>query len=127
MEKDFNLVQHCVRVSVEDMDGIIPNFSCGNADLDDFFHNDALPYAEEFLMVLADNPEKIVCAFTVSNDSVKMALVPTNKIKNGFRYFYDSEEQEKEAFHISSDEELHQRLMIFDLIALSKKTRQQDR
>lgn len=204
MEKDFNIAKQCVRVSVEEMDGVFPEFSCGNVDLDDFFHNDALPYCEQLLgktyvMVLADNPGKVVCAFTLSNDSVKMALVPSNKIKNrlqrpipnqkrmrsypavligrlgvakefqglniggqlllyimmwflnrdnktgcrflvvdayntpavlkfyernGFRYFYDTEEQERKAFHIPQDETLHQRLMIFDLITLAKKLRE---
>lgn len=203
MEKGFTLAERCIRVSVEDMEGFMPDFTCGNADLDEFFHNDALPYSLEllgktYLMVLADNPAKVVCAFTLSNDSVKMALVPTNKIKNklqrpipnqkrmrsypavligrlgvanefqglnvgsqllqyimmwflekdnktgcrflvvdayntpavlnfyeknGFRYFYESEVQEKEAFHIAEDEQLHQRLMILDLMTLAKKMR----
>lgn len=202
MEETFSLTERCIRLPIDEIGTISEGFACGNEDLDDFFHNDAPLYAKELLgktyvMVLADNPNKIVCAFTVSNDSVKMALVPDNKLrnrmqrgipnqkrmrsypavligrlgvsmdfkglhigsqlltyimmwfinrdnktgcrflvvdayndsavlsfylKNGFRFFYDSEEQEREAFHICIDAPLRQRLMIFDLMAMVRQT-----
>ena len=61
-------------------------FSCGNADLDEFFMNDALLYNENLLgktycYLLNDNPSVIVCAFTVSNDSVRVDLLPNSRKK----------------------------------------------
>jgi len=51
-------------------------FSCGDDDLDDFFHNDASKYAEELLgktycWVTDKEPRMIVAMFTLSNDSIK--------------------------------------------------------
>lgn len=51
-------------------------FSCGNDDMDDFFHNDARLYAEELLgksycFVTTEAPHQIVAMFTVANDSIK--------------------------------------------------------
>ena len=53
------------------------SFSCGNEDLDDFFKNDATRYAyylmgKSYCFRKNDDPTKIVCAFTVSNDSIRM-------------------------------------------------------
>lgn len=203
MEGKFSLSERCIRLSIEDIGAIHHDFSCGDADLDEFFHHDAPLYASELLgktyvMALAENPDRVVCAFTVSNDSVKMALVPDNKIRNrlqrsipnqkrmrtypavligrlgvstefkglhigdqllayimmwfisrenktgcrflvvdayntphvlefylrnGFRFFYQTEEQEREAFHVPSDYPLQQRLMIFDLMTMVKRLR----
>ena len=59
-------------------------FSCGNADLDDFFINDATRYAQ-FLMgksycfCLNENPTKIVCALTISNDSIRIYDLPRSR------------------------------------------------
>ena len=60
------------------------SFSCGNADLDDFFLNDATRYAQ-FLMgksycfCLNEKPTKIVCALTVSNDSIRIYDLPRSR------------------------------------------------
>ena len=59
-------------------------FSCGNEDLDDFFAHDATRYAH-FLMGktycfrLVDDPRRIVCAFTVSNDSIRIYDLPRGR------------------------------------------------
>ncbi|MBQ6083704.1 MAG: N-acetyltransferase [Bacteroidales bacterium] len=59
-------------------------FSCGNDDLDDFFRNDATRYAH-FLMGktycfrLNSNPSIIVCAFTISNDSIRIYDLPRSR------------------------------------------------
>ena len=50
------------------------SFSCGNEDLDGFFHNDAVSYAENlfgksYCYYLEESKADIVCAFTVSNAS----------------------------------------------------------
>lgn len=59
-------------------------FSCGNEDLDDFFAHDATRYAH-FLMGktycfrLNSDPSKIVCAFTISNDSIRIYDLPRGR------------------------------------------------
>lgn len=59
-------------------------FSCGNSDLDDFFANDATRYAH-FLMGktycfrLNSDPTKIVCALTLSNDSIRIYDLPRSR------------------------------------------------
>ncbi|MCQ2322393.1 MAG: N-acetyltransferase [Bacteroidales bacterium] len=58
--------------------------------MEDFFHNDAIPYAKErlgktYCFVNNDKPQtEIVAFFTVSNDSVKTTFIPkssTNKVQ----------------------------------------------
>lgn len=61
-------------------------FNCGNPDLDDFFLNDCHKYSQELLgksycFVLEDNPQIIICAFTIANDSIKVQLLPNNRKK----------------------------------------------
>jgi hypothetical protein len=48
-------------------------FLCGDKDLDEFFKEDAFLQEKELLcknycFTLDENPQKIVCAFTLSND-----------------------------------------------------------
>ncbi|WP_350289174.1 N-acetyltransferase [uncultured Croceitalea sp.] len=59
-------------------------FVCGHQDLDDFFKNDCDNYAYQLLgktycFRLDEDPSKIVCAFTVSNDSVRTKFLPSKK------------------------------------------------
>lgn len=59
-------------------------FSCGNEDLDDFFTNDATRYAyylmgKSYCFRKNDDPTKIVCAFTVSNDSIRIYDLPRSR------------------------------------------------
>lgn len=61
-------------------------FDCDNNDLNDFFCNDALNYSSELLgktycFTLDATPEIIVCAFTISNDSIKTFLLPNARKK----------------------------------------------
>ncbi|WPR72354.1 N-acetyltransferase [Flavobacterium sp. NG2] len=61
-------------------------FDCGNEDLNDFFQNDALNYQSELLgktycFTLDENPKIIVCAFTISNDSIKTTFLPNSRKK----------------------------------------------
>jgi hypothetical protein len=61
-------------------------FDCGNSDLNDFFCNDALNYCAELLgktycFTLDENPEIIICAFTISNDSIKTFNLPNARKK----------------------------------------------
>lgn len=69
-------------------------FSCDNSDLDDFFANDALLYHQRllgktYLFCLKENPDIIVSAFTLSNDSIRI----TNKFNEDFKeQFLDNTE-----------------------------------
>ena len=61
-------------------------FDCDNQDLNDFFQNDAINYSTELLgksycFTLDENPEIIVCAFTISNDSIKTTSLPNSRKK----------------------------------------------
>lgn len=59
-------------------------FTCGDEDLDDFFVHDALRYKAELLgktycFVLDEDPRVIVCMFTLSNDSIRVDVIPNNR------------------------------------------------
>lgn len=61
-------------------------FTCGNPDMDDFFMNSAPLYAKNLLgktycYLLKSDPTVMVCAFTVSNDSVRVDLLPNSRKK----------------------------------------------
>ena len=61
-------------------------FDCGNTDLNDFFRNDSLNYhsvllGKSYCFTLDENPKIIVCAFTISNDSIKTFLLPNARKK----------------------------------------------
>ena len=61
-------------------------FSCGDKDLDDFFHNDADNYNRQLLgksycYRLIENPSVIVCAFTLANASMDVRLLPNSRKK----------------------------------------------
>lgn len=61
-------------------------FTCGDDDLDDFFQHDALKYETELLgktycFVLDENPTIIVCMFTLSNDSIRVDIIPNSRGK----------------------------------------------
>ena len=67
-------------------------FSCGNADLDEFFQHDAPLYSRQMLgksycFSLDEDMSVIVCAFTLSNDSIRVDMLPTaGKRKCGRTY-----------------------------------------
>lgn len=61
-------------------------FSCGNTDLDEFFWHDAPAYSKQMLgksycFRLDDDPSVIVCAFSLSNDSIRVDMLPNNREK----------------------------------------------
>jgi hypothetical protein len=62
------------------------SFDCGDTDLNEFFTQDVLLYTAELLgksycFTLTENPKEIVCAFTVSNDSIKTFVLPNARKK----------------------------------------------
>ncbi len=61
-------------------------FDCGDTDLNDFFAHDSLLYSrnlmgKSYCFTLDADPRIIVCAFTVSNDSIKVADLPNARKK----------------------------------------------
>ena len=61
-------------------------FSCGNSDLDEFFMKDSTLNSEKLLgktycYLLNEDPTVIVCAFTLSNDSVRVDQLPNSRKK----------------------------------------------
>ena len=61
-------------------------FDCDHADLNDFFKNDVLDYSEQLLgktycFTLDEDPSIIICAFTISNDSIKTTHLPNSRKK----------------------------------------------
>ncbi len=61
-------------------------FDCDNQDLNEFFAKDAINYSSELLgksycFILDKNPSIIVCAFTISNDSIKVLNLPNSRKK----------------------------------------------
>ena len=77
------------------------SFSCGNEDLDGFFHNDAVAYAENLF-------GKSYCYYP---EESKADVV-------GFDFMFSTEEQKKSYRGIVSDKPLKTRLMYFDLILI---------
>ncbi len=68
----------------------LDSFSCGDEDLDDFFHQEACLYDGQllgktyFFATEKSGKDEIVCVFTLANDSIKAALIPNasrNKIQ----------------------------------------------
>jgi len=61
-------------------------FDCGHPDLNDFFSNDCIAYSKELLgksycFRLGNDPSIITCAFSVSNDSIKVNSLPNSRKK----------------------------------------------
>ena len=61
-------------------------FTCGNEDLDDFFQNDSIAYAEDlfgktYCFQMKENVKELLCAFTVSNASIFTMLLPNARKK----------------------------------------------
>lgn len=69
-------------------------FTCGNDDLDDFFQNDTIAYAEDlfgktYCFQMKRDSKEILCAFTVSNASIFTMLLPNarkKKVANNVAY-----------------------------------------
>ena len=61
-------------------------FSCGYDDLDEYFLKDSPLWADQmygktYCFVLKDDPLTIVCAFSLSNDTIRVDLLPNSQRK----------------------------------------------
>jgi len=75
------LLDNCI---VSPHSGEMLNFSCGDKDLDDFFHHDAIKYEQQLLgksycFRLKSDISVIVCMFTLSNSSIEARNLPNNR------------------------------------------------
>ena len=63
----------------------ITDFDCGDSDINDFFNHDALLFQHERLgqtyYFCLKGTKRVVCAFSLSADSLKTALLPGSRIK----------------------------------------------
>jgi len=63
----------------------ITGFDCGDSDLNEFFNHDALLFQSERLghtfYFCAKETKKVVCAFSLSADSIKTVLLPGSRRK----------------------------------------------
>lgn len=81
------LLDNCRFVSLEEvLSKQSTQFDCGHDDLNDFFANESMLYSKQLLgksycFVLEENPSVAVCAFTVSNDSIKVDVIPGSRKK----------------------------------------------
>lgn len=89
----YDINEQCLILKLTSELATLP-FNCGDTeddrDLEDFFHNQAMPFAKERLgqtyCVIDNNGEfaELVAFFTVSNDSIKTTFIPkkaVNKIE----------------------------------------------
>ena len=76
----------------------VESFDCGDADLNDFILNDALPYRKEKLAVTyayieKGKPNNVAAFFCLSNDRISLTDFD-NKTKNGFVPLNDEDADE---------------------------------
>lgn len=86
MASDFNLITDCsfVRLTTPLLN-VLPTIDCGDNDLNDFFNNEAILYSKALLgktyvWITNEDPQRVVGAFTVSNDSIKSKLLPKTAV-----------------------------------------------
>jgi GNAT superfamily N-acetyltransferase len=64
---------------------LIEDFDCGDSDINDFFNHDAILYQQQRLgktyYFRHKQTGKIVCAYSLSADSLKTVLLPNNRRK----------------------------------------------
>ena len=79
---DIDLTKECEQIELSYSD-LITNFDCGDQDLNDFFNRDSILYQNERLgktfYLRHKQSQKVVCAFSLSADSVKTFLLTNNR------------------------------------------------
>jgi len=83
----INLFVESTLISFQDLfPNQINQFDCDNKDLNDFFRNDSQIFndglmGKTYAFILDKEPKNIICAFTVSNDSIKANHFPNARKK----------------------------------------------
>jgi hypothetical protein len=83
----FLLEQCTLTIYDEELLNKAKKFDCGDTDLNEFFSKDLINYSDQLLgksycFTLDNDPTIIVCAFTISNDSIKTIHLPNNRKRN---------------------------------------------
>ena len=70
-------------------DNLLPKFDCGDEDLNEFFHKDAIKWQEELMAVTyyLELEETAILYFSLSNDKISATTLPKSfwrKIKKNF-------------------------------------------
>lgn len=87
MDTDFPIRERCSMVPLSaELMPLVSRFTCGEDDLDEFFRENAIPYAEEMMgktycWITDTPPQRIVAFMTLANDSIKTTFLGKN-IKN---------------------------------------------
>jgi len=85
----FNLIRDCERLILSD-EQVISGFDCGNADLNEFFNQDALAYKRQMLsrtyFFRHKSSGAVICAFSFSASSIKTADLPGSRRKKVKEY-----------------------------------------
>jgi ribosomal protein S18 acetylase RimI-like enzyme len=80
----MNLKKECETIALSS-EQLIEDFDCGNEDLNDFFNHDAIQYQEQLMcqtyFFRHNETGKMVCAFSLSADSIKAAWLPGSRRK----------------------------------------------
>ena len=80
----FDLQAECDLIPLSFNDGFV-DFDCGDADLNEFFNVDAIKYQEQMLgqtyFFRHKLSKKIVCAFSLSPDSLNTIYLPNSRKK----------------------------------------------
>jgi hypothetical protein len=80
----MNLRKDCETI-VLSPEQLITGFDCGNEDLNDFFNHDAIQDQEQLMCQVYffrhNETGKVVCAFSLSADSLKAAWLPGSRRK----------------------------------------------
>ncbi|MDR0873095.1 MAG: N-acetyltransferase [Prevotellaceae bacterium] len=80
----MNLAKDCEPVKLS-QENLITDFDCGDSDLNDFFNHDAILFQNQSLgqthFFRHKETKKIVCAFSLSADSVKTFLLSGSRKK----------------------------------------------
>ena len=74
------------RLLTRDLISTCKPFSCGYDDLDEYFLKDSplwsdQMYGKTYCFVLKDDPQTIVCAFSLSNETIRVDLLPNARKK----------------------------------------------
>ena len=81
------LADKCIfRLLTRELIAACKPFSCGYDDLDEYFLKDSPLWADQmygktYCFVLKDDPKTIVCAFSLSNDTIRVDLLPNSQKK----------------------------------------------
>ena len=79
------LKEHCSLFSVNEPKEL-EGFNCGDLDIDEFFANDCFGFTKQLLgktycYRLNEEPDKVVCAFTLANAGVRVSDLPNARRK----------------------------------------------